>query len=56
MEMSSKPCKDRFLHPILVQKNTSSKMGHKRNYLKNNIVTLKNIYVRQKKVRAKIVI
>jgi len=41
MEMVSKPCQDRFLHPILVhfiiekKENIGSQMGHTKKYLKN---------------------
>jgi len=49
MEVVSKPCQDRFLHPILVHsrieknENTGSQMGHtKKIYLKKKKEVLGN--------------
>jgi len=44
MEVVSKPCQDRFLHPILVnsiiekKENTGSQMGHTKKIIKKKLV------------------
>jgi len=42
MEVVSKPCQDRFLHPILIhyrknKKNTGSQMGQAKKYFKKHL-------------------
>jgi len=41
MEVVSKPCHDRFLHPVLVhyrKKNTGSQMGHTKKIFKKKVL------------------
>jgi hypothetical protein len=53
MEVVSRPCQDRFLHPILVhsiienKENIGSQMGHtkKKQFLKNNKNKYKKSYI-----------